>query len=54
MNFLSSLFRPAAKRRAHADLLRLDDHLLRDIGISRADLPQLMHAPRAANHRDHR
>jgi len=36
MNILSSLFRRAEKRRAYSDMLHLDDHLLRDIGVSRA------------------
>lgn len=54
MNFLSSLLRHKAKRRAYSDLLGLDDHLLRDIGVSRTDLHHLMHAPRPANRRDHR
>ena len=54
MNILSSLFRHAAKRRAYADLLGLDDHLLRDIGVSRTELQHLMHAPPPANRRDHR
>ena len=49
MNILSSLFRRSEKRRAYADLLRLDDHLLRDIGIDRSDLHQMMAGSRTAH-----
>ena len=54
MNILSSLFRRAEKRRAYSDMLHLDDHLLRDIGVSRSDLHQLMQGTRTANRRDNR
>lgn len=54
MNILSSLFRSAAKRRTYSDLLHLDDHLLRDIGVSRSDLHQMMRGSRAAARRDNR
>jgi uncharacterized protein YjiS (DUF1127 family) len=54
MNILSSLFRSAAKRRTYSDMLHLDDHLLRDIGVTRSDLHRMMHAPRTAHRRDNR
>ena len=38
MNLFSSLFRRSEKRRTYANLLHLDDHMLRDIGLTRADL----------------
>jgi uncharacterized protein YjiS (DUF1127 family) len=38
MTLFSNLRQRAAKRRMAADLMQLDDHLLRDIGLSRADL----------------
>ena len=54
MNILTSLLQRAARRRTYSDMLHLDDHLLRDIGVSRADLRQLMHGARTANRRDNR
>ena len=38
MTFLTTLLRRSEKRRMYADLMQLDDHLLRDIGLTRADL----------------
>jgi len=38
MSYLSALFRRAERNKALSDLLKLDDHLLRDIGLTRADL----------------
>jgi len=49
MNILSSLFRRSEKRRAYADMLQLDDRLLRDIGLSRSDLHQMMNGSRTAH-----
>jgi uncharacterized protein YjiS (DUF1127 family) len=54
MNILSSLLRSATKRRTYADMLHLDDHLLRDIGVSRSDLHQMMRGSRTASRRDNR
>lgn len=48
MNVLSALFRRSEKRRAYSDLLRLDDHLLRDIGLYRSDVHDLMAGSRIA------
>ncbi|HHY50909.1 MAG TPA: DUF1127 domain-containing protein [Alphaproteobacteria bacterium] len=42
-NVFSALFRRATERRkVYADLLRLDDHLLNDIGLTRADVHAMM------------
>jgi len=52
MSMISSLFRRSERRKTYADLLHLDDHLLRDIGLSRGDLRQMMRgrtAPSRAN-----
>jgi uncharacterized protein YjiS (DUF1127 family) len=38
MNIISALLRRSARRRAYTELLRLDDHLLRDMGLRRVDL----------------
>lgn len=38
---LGSLIRVVERRRAYAQLSRLDDHLLRDIGLSRADVEDM-------------
>lgn len=49
MNILTSLFRRAEKRRTMTTLMQLDDYLLRDMGIQRSDLPQLMAGSRTAH-----
>jgi len=54
MNIIASLLRRAEKRRAYVNLLQLDDHLLRDIGISRTDLHQMMNGSRTAHLRGDR
>ena len=54
MNIIASLFRRSERRKALTDLTRLDDHLLRDIGITRSDLHQMMHGPRTAHPKGHR
>lgn len=54
MNLISSLLRRADRRRAYVNLLQLDDHLLRDIGISRTDLHQMMNGSRTAHLRGDR
>jgi len=38
MSYISALFRRAERNKALSDLLKLDDHLLRDIGLTRTDL----------------
>jgi uncharacterized protein YjiS (DUF1127 family) len=42
VNIISTLLRRSARRRAYAELLRLDDHLLRDVGLNRSDLRTAM------------
>ncbi len=42
MNVFSSLIRRSQRRKVYADLLRLDDHILRDIGLSRHDVHDMM------------
>ena len=54
MGYISSLFRRSEKRRAYAELSQLDDHLLRDIGISRSDLHQMVGNSRTAHTRTNR
>ena len=54
MNIIASLLRRVEKRRAYVNLLQLDDHLLRDIGISRTDLHQMMNGARTAHLRGDR
>ncbi len=38
MSYFTDLFRRAERNRALSDLLKLDDHLLRDMGVTRADI----------------
>ena len=54
MNIISSLFRRSEKRRTYSDLLQLDDHLLRDIGVERSDLHLMMAGNRTAHTKGHR
>ena len=54
MNLFSSLFRRSEKRRTYADLLQFDDRMLRDIGVSRSDLHQMMFGSRTAHTRGQR
>jgi uncharacterized protein YjiS (DUF1127 family) len=54
MSILSSLFRRAEKRRAYSELMHLDDHLLRDIGVDRSDLRNMMTGARTPRYRDNR
>lgn len=54
MSILNSLMRRAEKRRAYTDLLRLDDHLLRDIGLNRSDLHQMISGTRTAHAKGNR
>lgn len=41
-SLLSSLFRRSEKRHTYTELMRLDDRMLRDIGLTRTDLHQMM------------
>lgn len=47
MSLLTSLFRRAERKKIFADLIKYDDHLLRDIGLTRSDVA-LMRAGRSA------
>ena len=38
MSLLSALFRRSERNRVFSSLMQLDDHLLRDIGLTRTDL----------------
>jgi uncharacterized protein YjiS (DUF1127 family) len=38
MSYFSTLFRRAERAKVLSDLLKLDDHLLRDIGLTRTDI----------------
>lgn len=49
MNIFASLARRSAKRRAYDSLMQLDDHLLRDIGLERSDIHQMMTGTRTAH-----
>ena len=47
----STLFRRSAQRKTFSDLMKLDDHLLRDIGLTRSDLHTMMSGSRTARPR---
>ena len=51
MNLFSSLFRRSEKRRAYSNLMQLDDRMLRDIGLSRSNLHEMMQGSRTARTR---
>lgn len=48
-SLFSSLFRRSEKRRTYADLLQLDDRLLRDIGLTRSDVHLMMGGSRTSH-----
>ena len=50
MNLISTLLHRSARKRAYTELLRLDDHLLRDVGLSRTDLRAAMITGEMASH----
>ena len=54
MNIFTSLFRRSEKHRTYADLMQMDDRLLRDIGLSRSDLHLMMSGNRTAHTKGHR
>ena len=49
MSLISSLLERSARRRTFANLMQLDDHLLRDIGLSRGDVRQMMQSRTTAS-----
>ena len=49
MSIIASLLRRSDKRRTYANLLELDDRLLRDIGLTRSDLHLMMAGNRTAH-----
>ena len=49
MSYLTTLFRRAERNKALSDLLKLDDHLLRDIGLTRTDVTAMRSARRHGN-----
>lgn len=53
MTLLSSLFHRSERRRAFSSLMALDDRLLRDIGLTRADVHQLSSKSRSRVTRSH-
>ena len=54
MNMFTSLFRRSEKKRTYADLMQMDDRLLRDIGLSRSDLHLMMSGNRTAHTKGYR
>ncbi len=54
MNIFAMLRRSAERRRTHDSLMQLDDHLLRDIGLERADLHLMMRGPRTSHAKGNR
>ena len=54
MNIFASLARRSARRRPHTSLMQLDDHLLRDIGLQRSDLHQMMAGTRTPHAKTNR
>jgi uncharacterized protein YjiS (DUF1127 family) len=49
MSLFSSLRERSAKRRMYNDLMQLDDHLLRDVGLSRENLRAEINARQIAS-----
>ena len=46
--FFSRLRRGAERRQTLADLMQLDDHLLRDIGVTRSELQRSLRSRRTS------
>jgi uncharacterized protein YjiS (DUF1127 family) len=49
MGLLTSLRRRSLRRRTYNELMTLDDHLLRDIGLTRGDVLELIASNRTAH-----
>ncbi len=54
MNVFTTLMERAKERRGHYEMLKLDDHLLYDIGMTRADVVALMAGKRTAHNKARR
>jgi uncharacterized protein YjiS (DUF1127 family) len=54
MNIFTALMQRSKDRRAEYEMLRLDDHLLRDIGVSRDDVRRMMAGARTAHSKSKR
>ena len=50
---LTSFFRRAERKRVLTDLMKFDDHLLRDIGLTRGDLALMRANRRGSPSRGH-
>ena len=53
MSYLTTLIRRAERKRVLTDLMKFDDHLLRDIGLTRADLAMMRANRHASPSRGH-
>jgi uncharacterized protein YjiS (DUF1127 family) len=53
MSYLKTLFRRAERHRVLTDLMNADDHLLRDIGLTRSDLAEMRANRRPTPSRGH-
>jgi uncharacterized protein YjiS (DUF1127 family) len=49
MSLLTTLFRRSEKHRTYTNLLAMDDRLLRDIGLTRSDVHELMAGARISH-----
>ncbi len=49
MNIITSLIERSRRQRAYASLRQLDDHLLRDIGLTRGEIGALERGQRPVN-----
>ena len=54
MSLLTTLFRRSEKHRAYTNLLAMDDRLLRDIGLTRSDVHELMNGARISHSKGRR
>jgi uncharacterized protein YjiS (DUF1127 family) len=52
MKLFATLFRLSERRRAYTQLSQLDDHLLRDMGLTRAELKAMMSGRSRGNRTD--
>lgn len=52
-NYFASLFQRAARRKALTEMMKLDDRLLRDIGLTRVDVSRMRSSRGAGNWHTH-